>query len=97
MARPIMPCRGCGEPMIFVTSKKGKRIPCDPELVRHHLYLRPPRGAHETSTVIVMDDGTTIRGVEASATEPGTTSVEGYVSHGSTCPKGESFRAKEGA
>jgi hypothetical protein len=85
MSRKTMPCRHCGEPIIFVTSKKGKRIPCDPEEAVVHLYLRPPRTPKEESLCVVTEEGTTIAGVKAMATEVGTTRVEGYLAHRSNC------------
>lgn len=28
-----VPCKGCGFPIVWITSKAGKHIPCDPERV----------------------------------------------------------------
>jgi hypothetical protein len=82
--------------MYWIMSKNGKPIPCDPELVVAHLYLRTPRHAGEETITLVTEEGITIRGVTASATEPNTTRVEGYISHFSTCEHAESFRTKKG-
>lgn len=90
------PCKDCGAPMYWVRSKRDKPIPCDPELVVAHLYLRGPRHAGEEMVTLVLEDGTTIRGVKATATEPNTTRVEGYVSHFSSCQHADSFRTKKG-
>jgi hypothetical protein len=73
-----VPCRKCGEPMIFVTSKKGHAIPCDPDLQMH--VLTP-------GVVVVTPDGQVVRGTESKET-----SVQGYTSHFSTCPYAEGFR-----
>ena len=81
MSHKTMKCRDCGEPIIFVTSKKGKRIPCDPELGAVHLYVRLSRTPHEQAIVVVTEEGITIAGVKALATEVGTTRVEGYIAH----------------
>jgi len=78
-------CRDCGEPIIFLTSKKGKRIPCDPELTAAHLYLRLKRAPKDEMICVVTEEGTTIAGVKALATEVGTTRVEGYMAHRSGC------------
>jgi len=85
MAHKTIKCRECGEPIIFLTSKKGKRIPCDPELGAVHLYLRPPRTPKEVIMGVVTEEGITVAGVKAAATEPGTTRVEGYLAHRSNC------------
>src|SRR3990172_3927187 len=85
MSHKPIPCRDCGEPIIFLTSKKGKRIPCEAGLAGVSLYLRQPRTPTEEAMVIVTEDGTTIAGVKALATEVGTTRVEGDLAHRSSC------------
>jgi len=90
------PCKGCGQVMYWIMSKNHRPIPCDPELVVAHLYLRGPRHAGEEGITLVLADGTTIKGVKATATEPNTTRVEGYVAHFSTCSHAETFRTKKG-
>ena len=82
--------------MYWITSKAGRPIPCDPELVVAHLYLRSPRHAGEETMTLVTEQGITIRGVKAGATEPNTTRVEGYIAHFSTCPHADTFRQKKG-
>jgi hypothetical protein len=82
--------------MYWITSKAGRPIPCDPELVVAHLYLRGPRHTGEEAVTLVTEEGITIRGVTARATEPNTTRVEGYVSHFSTCEHADTFRQKKG-
>lgn len=89
-------CKGCHAVMYWITAKSGSHIPCDPELVVAHLYLRGPRHAGEETVTLVLENGTTIRGVKARATEPNTTRVEGYISHFSTCEHAETFRTKKG-
>jgi hypothetical protein len=65
--------------MIFVTSKKGRAIPCDPDLVTH--VLKP-------GVVVVTTDGQVLRGTEESKD----TSVQGYISHFASCEYAEDFR-----
>jgi hypothetical protein len=74
-----VPCRKCGEPLIFVQSKKGRAIPCDPDLQTH--VLAP-------GVVVVTPDGQVLRGTEESKD----TSVQGYTSHWATCVYAEDFR-----
>ena len=52
-----VPCRKCAEPIIFIQSKKGRAIPCDPDLVTH--VLAP-------GVVVVTPDGQVLRGTEES-------------------------------
>lgn len=72
-------CRGCGEIIEFVLSKKGKRIPVDLPLATHALT---------PGTVIVTPEGEVLRGSEATKD----TRVQGYVSHFASCQYAESFR-----
>ena len=74
-----VPCRKCGEPLIFIQSKRGRAIPCDPDLATH--VLTP-------GVVVVTPDGQVLRGTEESKE----TSVQGYISHFSSCPYAEDFR-----
>jgi len=85
MSHKTIRCRDCGEPIIFLTSKKGKRIPCDPDPTAAHLYLRLKRAPKDEMICVVTEDGTTIARVKASALEVGTTRVEGYLAHRSGC------------
>jgi hypothetical protein len=74
-----VPCRKCGEPIIFIQSIKGRAIPCDPDLETH--VLTP-------GVVVVTPDGRVLRGTEESKE----TSVQGYTSHFSTCSDPDFFR-----
>jgi hypothetical protein len=74
-----VPCRKCAKPIIFVMSRKQRAIPCDPDLVTH--ALKP-------GVVVVTPDGQVLRGTEESKE----TSVQGYISHFSSCPYAEDFR-----
>ena len=77
-----VPCRKCGEPLIFIQSKRGRAIPCDPDLATH--VLTP-------GVVVVTPDGQVLRGTEESKE----TSVQGYTSHFATCSEPNFFRKKE--
>jgi hypothetical protein len=65
--------------MIFVQSLKGRAIPCDPDLETH--VLKP-------GVVVVTPDGRVLRGTEESKE----TSVQGYISHFSSCEYADEFR-----
>ena len=74
-----VPCRYCGEPIIFVRRDNGKMIPCDPDLLTH--VLKP-------GVVVVTPEGQVLRGTKESVE----TSVQGYTSHFSSCPYADTAR-----
>ena len=75
----MTPCKKCGEDIIFVSTPAGKFIPCDPDLIS--IMLKP-------GVVAVTEDGRVLRGNK----ETEHTSVQGYVSHFSSCPFAGEFR-----
>ena len=83
-------CKGCGEPIKWIRSNRGKLIPCDPE--PEVMYLKPmPPGERIT---LILEDGSTVSGYRADRYESGTLKTEGYLSHFGTCPHAEQFRKK---
>ena len=76
-----VPCRYCGDPLIFIKSLRGRMIPCDPELSTHTLA---------PGVVIVTPEGQVLRGTRETAE----TSVQGYTSHFATCAYSEEARKK---
>jgi hypothetical protein len=72
-------CRGCGEPIEFIVTRKGRRMPVDPEL--DTMALIPGR-------VVITPEGDVLRGSEATTRMM----VQGYVSHFATCAFAEAFR-----
>jgi len=77
-AKTMAECRSCGAKIIFVTTKQGKYMPCDPELVTAEDC--------EPEDILVSDDGEVFR---VSNTDQKT---QGYVSHFATCPKADQHR-----
>lgn len=78
-------CRGCGAPIVWVYTTKGKHMPCDPMLVPYWKKDKAPGKVVTTDGAVLScefkGDSNTISGM-------------GYVSHFSTCPKAGSFRRK---
>ena len=78
-------CKGCGQEIIWVKSKSGKSIPCDPKMIPYkakktgHLRVVTPSGEVVSA---VLSDSILI------ATD------YGYVSHFATCPQADRFRRK---
>ena len=77
-------CRGCGRPIAFIKTVKGKTMPVDPEAV----YFIPA----EKGKKYVMIDGTVHTGREPGDGEEGWI---GYISHFATCPEADSFRKRK--
>ncbi len=78
-------CKGCGKKILWTTTKAGRPMPCDPEIVRFRPMTRfgPDQGPEKFMT----PEGLVRRGIR----DPEGT-MEGYVSHFATCPKAGEFR-----
>jgi hypothetical protein len=72
-------CRACGEPIEFVKTRKGKRMPVDPEL--ETVTLAP-------GITVVTAEGDVLRGSPATQN----TKVTGYTPHWDTCQFAARFR-----
>ena len=70
-------CRECGKEVFWITTRKGKHVPCDPELIP--VYA----GGDE---LLFAEDGTTIKGTTKQA-EGFKLIGHGHRSHWSTCKK----------
>ena len=81
-------CRSCNADIIWLKTKTGKHIPCNPVLVKYWQK-------HGGTKKIVTPDGDVI----SCETEPGlfdrTADGSGYIPHWSTCPKADDFRRKQ--
>lgn len=78
-------CRGCGAPIVWITTPGGKSMPCDAEQV---LYLAR-KGAKGK---IVTPNGEVLSADVGVA--PETATGAGYVSHFATCPAAGAFRRR---
>ena len=78
-------CRSCGAPIIFITSTKGHRIPCDAEPVT---YWQNQKG----SAKIVTPNGEVI-GADLEGDPQEATGI-GYISHFATCPNANTHRRR---
>lgn len=81
----IVSCRGCGAPIIWISTPAGKSMPCDPEQIA---YWKKPGGTQK----IVTPDGEVVS-AELSGDLNEATGV-GYISHFATCPRANSFRRR---
>ena len=78
-------CRGCGAPILWITTPGGKSMPCDPKPV---VYWRR-RGAPEK---IVTQNGEVVSADLNGM--PGLETGVGYVSHFATCPRARDFQRR---
>lgn len=77
-------CKGCGAPIVFVRSAKGKYIPCDAQLVR---YRANPDGK---DMVVVDGEGV----VRCDLDFDGYATGMARISHFATCPQARQFRKR---
>lgn len=73
-------CKGCGKPIVWILTKRGKAMPCDPE----RIGFSPEKSGKET---FITEDGQVVKGDRQD-----TAAIQGYISHFATCRVAESFR-----
>lgn len=71
-------CRNCGKQIVWIRTKAGKSMPCNPNLVSYRL----PKDGEKGKERLVLENGEVISAVEVSSDEAEGT---GYISHFSTC------------
>ena len=74
-------CKSCGAEILWILTRGGKNIPCDPEKVYYSQNDRTGK------LVLVLPSGFIDRGDEDSTSEK-----FGYISHFSTCPNADFHR-----
>ena len=79
----VKTCKGCGAPIVWITTTKGKAMPCNAEAVD---YQENKKGA----SLIVTEAGNVVRGdiITGGGASPLARVVDGkgYISHYATCP-----------
>lgn len=78
-------CRGCGRRILWIKTKAGRNMPCDPEILD---YRKDPEGKEK----IVTEGGEVVTGVIG--VNPKEADGHGHISHFATCTKSKSFRRK---
>ena len=78
-------CKGCGQEIIWIKTKSGKSIPCDPEMI----YYKAKKTGHLR---VVTPTGEVVSAVPSDSIL--TATDYGYVSHFATCPQADRFRRK---
>lgn len=76
-------CWGCGKEIFLIAAPKGKRIPCDPELIP---FWWSPVG----SEIFITQDGEEVTGDRQGA--PDDMTDVGYIPHWKTCRWKEQYR-----
>ena len=78
-------CRGCGREIVWIKTRAGWSIPCDPGLMNY--WSRT-----DGSKIIITPKGEAVR-CELEGDPQEATGV-GYVSHFATCPDAAAFRRR---
>lgn len=81
-------CSKCGKRIIWIKTKAGKNMPCDPAFVH---YVEQKGGKDR----IVLSNGDVVVGTVQDYAE--NTSGYGYISHFATCEAAKMFRRKRKA
>ncbi len=81
-------CRGCGKMILWTTTKAGKPMPCDPEIIRFKPMSR--FGENMGPEKFMTPEGNVYRGVRDPAGDK-----LGYISHFATCPNAGDFRRRK--
>lgn len=79
-------CRSCGKPILWIRTRAGKSMPCDPKPINYK--IRPG-----SSTKLVTPGGDVISCEPVS--DPADGQGWGYVPHWSTCNAPDNFRRRE--
>lgn len=74
-------CKACGEPLIWIATRTGKKMPCNQTLIYYEPDTQGPLR-------VVRADGTVVAGRPSKAED----AQIGYASHFSTCPAADKFR-----
>lgn len=75
-------CRGCGAPIVWIKTKAGKAMPCDPSPI----FYKPVPGAKEKIVTLKGDV------VSAEIIPAADAHEAGYRPHWATCPQAGSFK-----
>ena len=79
-------CRSCGAVIVWIKTRGGKNMPCDPELIAF-------KESREGGDLFVMKDGTTRRGIRYADGNAAQAELQtGYISHFATCPHADEHR-----
>lgn len=73
-------CKGCGRPIKWVKTPKGKSMPLDPDPVK--------------MVMVRMVEKKDLKGNVVSVVETGF-SIDAYMPHWATCPKADKFKRKK--
>lgn len=76
-------CKGCGAKIIWIETKSGNKMPCDPEPLSWDDV--------DEGTLLVGEDGSVRRSVGINRDND----MAWYVSHFATCSKADEFRSKK--
>lgn len=78
-------CSKCGKPIIWIKTRRGKAMPCDPDRIA---IRRTSAGELN----VITEQGEAVRG--SRELKQGQPVIYGYTSHFATCPYADSFRRR---
>lgn len=76
-------CKSCGADIVWIKTKRGKMMPCNPTAIAYRFAER----CETDALMMVTEDGKVDRGVPDACSW-----MTGYVSHFATCPYAEKHR-----
>lgn len=86
-------CRACGEEIEFIQLTSGRFHPVESRT--HGTYYLHDGDYRNPQLILVLADGTILRGRRGSASESGVLRVDdAYESHFATCPGADQFRRR---
>lgn len=83
-------CRSCGAAIVWIKTRSGKNMPCDPELISF-------KESREGGDLFITKDGNTVRGkrFDPIGAFPQKVLQTGYISHFATCPNADEHRRRK--
>lgn len=78
-------CKACGQEIIWIKTKAGKAMPCDPQKIP---YTTEPPGGEKGKTLVLPDGRIATGSLDLESDK------YGYISHFATCPAAEQFRRR---
>lgn len=84
----VYQCKACNQPIVFIKTKAGKKMPCDWQQVA---YAQRDDGPD----TIITPNGETVRGTVQKQADGHSTGL-GYKPHWASCKGADTFRRKAG-
>lgn len=89
----ICKCKSCGAPIVWITTQKGKNMPCDADAVEY-------QENYKAKSTIVTEDGRVLKASIITPSGGGLSPIidgKGYIPHWATCPYANNHRTRDNA